>query len=391
MDYFTRRELELLLEERKPPCISIYLPTERTGPESEKDRILLKNLLSEVKQRLKAERHRRDEIEELTAPMAGMLESTFAWPCGCDGLAIFRSPELFRRFRLPVRFGRLAVVSDSFHIRPLLPLLTASGSYYVLALSRGEVKLFHASDQRVTQIPIPESPESIEETLRFDDPEKQLQYHTGSQARGGRRSAVFHGQGVGTDDSEENTLRYLKDVDSGVHAVLRREAAPLVLAAVEELQGLYRRVNTYPHLTGKGIVHNPEELTPEELRSRAWNLVEPLFARSIREVTDEYLTLDGHDSGERSSDIATILPAARSGQVGKLLVAQDERLWGRLEAGGSVVVCRAERRESDVDLLDLASAETLRHGGSVYAVTRDKVPGDGPIAAILRYPVLEKS
>jgi hypothetical protein len=196
---------------------------------------------------------------------------------------------------------------------------------------------------------------------------------------------------VGTDDSEENTLRYLKDVNSGVHAVLSKESAPLVLAAVEELQGLYRRVNTYPHLAKKGIVHNPEELTPEELRSRAWDIVEPLFARSIKEVSNEYLKLAGRDNKETSSDIGKILTAARSGQVGKLLVARGERLWGRLESGGDVVVCRDERDVDDVDLLDVASAETLRHGGSVYAVPGDRVPGGGPVVAILRYPVLEKT
>jgi hypothetical protein len=391
VDYFTRRELRLLIEEQAAPCVSIYLPTERTGPESEKDRILLRNLLGKVRDRLEAAGGRRDEIDALTQPVVRLLEATFFWPCGCNGLAIFRSPDMFRPFRLPLRFEPLAVVSGRFHIKPLLPLLMASGAYYILALSRGAVRLLHASKQRVTEVGLPEAPESIDETLRFDDPEKQLQFHTGTRGRGGRRSAVYHGQGVGTDDSEANTLRFLQEVDRGVHAVLREESAPLVLAAVEELQGLYRRASSYVHLLDRGIVHNPEDLSTEELKKRAWEIVEPLFARSLREASEEYLALAGRESAEAASGIRTILPAAASGQVGTLFVAKGEHMWGRFEPPRGLALEANGAGEGVVDLLDLVAAETLLHGGRVYAVDPSDVPGGGPVSAILRYPALAEA
>lgn len=390
MDHFTKRELRLLIEEDGGPCISIFLPTERTGPESEKDRIMLRNLLSDARDRLEAAGHRRGEIDSLAKPIARMLDASL-WPCGCDGLAIFRSPTLFRRFRLPARLEPLAVVSGRFHIKPLLPLVMASGSYYILALSRGEVSLFHASDDRVNEVTIPEAPESIDETLRFDDPEKQLQYHTGTRGRGGRRPAVYHGQGVGTDDSETNTLRFLREVDRGVHAVLADESAPLVLAALEELQGLYRRVNRYSHLLDRGIVRNPGSMSAEDLRARAWEIVRPHFTESLKQATDEYLRLAGHESAEAASGVREVLTAAASGQVGTLFVARDEHLWGRFDVSRGVVEFDESADEDNVDLLDLAAAEALRHGGQAFAVPSAEVPGGGPVSAILRYAAVEKS
>jgi len=45
-----------------------------------------------------------------------------------------------------------------------------------------------------------DTPRKIEDILKYDDPEKQLQYHTGTSSGKGKRSAIFHGHGVGTDD-----------------------------------------------------------------------------------------------------------------------------------------------------------------------------------------------
>ncbi|NNL12787.1 MAG: hypothetical protein HKO82_03750, partial [Acidimicrobiia bacterium] len=39
----------------------------------------------------------------------------------------------------------------------------------------------------------------------------------------------------------------------------------------------------------------------------------------------------------------------------------------------------------DVDLLDAAAAQAWLRGGTVFAVAPDEVPGDGHLAAVLRY------
>jgi hypothetical protein len=48
-------------------------------------------------------------------------------------------------------------------------------------------------------------PTSIAEALKYDDPEKNLQFHTGTTGGGGgERSAMFHGQGAGNDEQERS-------------------------------------------------------------------------------------------------------------------------------------------------------------------------------------------
>jgi hypothetical protein len=47
-----------------------------------------------------------------------------------------------------------------------------------------------------------------------------------------------------------------------------------------------------------------------------------------------------------------------------------------------------EKPEPDnEDLLDFATMHTLFNSGKVYAVQPEKMPGDGELAAILRYAV----
>jgi len=97
--------------------------------------------------------------------------------------------------------------------------------------------------------------------------------------KGGHHPAKFHGQGVGIDEAKEDILRYFQHIDRGLHALLKDETAPLMLAGVEYLFPLYQEANTYPHLLEQGITGNPDKLKAETLREKAWDIVEPSVLR----------------------------------------------------------------------------------------------------------------
>ena len=48
MDIFTRSELEQLMRKEQQWCVSIYMPTHRTGSEAQQDPVRLKNLLGPI-------------------------------------------------------------------------------------------------------------------------------------------------------------------------------------------------------------------------------------------------------------------------------------------------------------------------------------------------------
>jgi Bacterial archaeo-eukaryotic release factor family 7 len=158
--------------------------------------------------------------------------------------------------------------SGRYHLKPLLPLLAGDGRFYVLALSQNEVRLLGASRYSTDEVKLGDDvPESLADALKLDEPEKQLQFHTGSSGDGGAgRSAVFHGHGA-KDDSKDNILRYFRKIDRGLRDVLKGQEAPLVVAGVDYLLPIYREANTYSGLVEEGTTGNPEELSVEELHA----------------------------------------------------------------------------------------------------------------------------
>jgi hypothetical protein len=258
-------------------------------------------------------------------------------------------------------------------------MLAPDGRFYVLALSQNRVRLLEGTRRTVNEVDLEGVPQSLAEALRYDDPEPQLQFHTGTRApggRGGERPGVFHGQGVGHDDAKTDILRYFHQVDHGLRDWLGASQAPLVLAGVEYLHPLYREANSYPHLINGGIKGNPEDLRPEELQAQAWDIVRPIIVATREAAAERFRRLAGAADPQASDDLKEIVPAAHYGRVETLFVLLGRKQWGTFEpASGEVRLDSAPGPDRE-DLFD---------SGSVFAVPPDKMPTEAPVAAIFRY------
>jgi hypothetical protein len=388
MNIFARNDLQTLIQHREQPCLSLYMPTERAGKETRQNAIRFKDMLSAAEEQLTATGSMNEEdARTFLQPAKELLGNDTFWQHQSDGLAIFRSPELFQAYRLPLSFDELVTTTDRFHIKPLLSLFTGNGRFYVLALSQHTARLLQGTRFSVEELELPEdTPTSIEEVTETDDPERQLQGHTagsiasptGTQGAG---TPLYHGHA--DEDDRVNRLRYFLEVDRGVQEVLKEEQAPLVLVGVEEHQGLYRERNTYKNLIEEGVHHNPDLLKPEELHAHAWEAVEPHMQRAQQEAIDRY-----HQNVPRdlaSNDLHQVVPASVYGRVDSLFVAVGLQQWGIFNSQDSTVYVHQEAEPGDEDLLDTAAANTVMNSGTVYAVNPDEVPGDGLVAAIYRY------
>jgi hypothetical protein len=388
MDILSRDELKILMSKHKGLCVSILMPTHRAGRGIQQDPIRLKNLLSETEERLLADGLRTSETQELLEPAEKFLQDSLFWQHQSDGLAIFLSSEVFRYYRLPFDFDELVVAANRFHIKPLLPLLSGGGQFYVLALSQNEVRLLQGTRYSVSDVDLEGVPASLTEALRYNDPEKRLQFHTSTRTPGGKgeRAAIFHGHGVASaDDPKDYISRYFHQIDEALQDLLRDEQALLVLAGVNYLHPIYKEANSYPYLLDEGIEGNPEELRAEELHKRAWAIVQPLFLIAQKEAAAQYRQLAGAGSEQASNDLKEVVPAAYHGRVETLFVAVGLQQWGTFDPATNAVQLHREVKPGDEDLLDFAAVHTLLNGGTVYAVEPDKVPDEAHSAAVFRY------
>jgi hypothetical protein len=383
MDLLTEKDLQILIEKHNGFHLSIFLPTFRAGKKTKQNAIRFKNLLAEAKDRLVAEGLRPPQAKAFLEPAYRYLREVSVWRYQSDGLAVFISGRDFFHYRLPLSFQELVLLGTRFHIKPLLPLFHNNGTFFVLALSLHHVRWFQCSRFWIHPIDLPKLPKSIDEALQYDNIEKQLQFHTGMPGPRGKQAPVFHGQGVGIDDTRDHIVRYFRQIDRGLHDILKEENNPLLLAAVDYLHPIYKTVNTYPGLVDEGIMGNPDEWNDRELHERAWQLMQPQFLRSQREAISAYRSMQKNDRA--SHDIRMIIPASMNGRVQTLFVANDIFQWGRFNPQTQQVTVHDKKVPQDEDLLDLVAVQALMHRGAVYTMNLESMPGHVPAASVFRY------
>jgi Bacterial archaeo-eukaryotic release factor family 3 len=377
----TQAELSSVLADSQAPAISIFVPTHRAGQEIRQDPIRLKNLVKQAEEQLIKEGTRPVEARKLLEPLAGLVEDAAFWRHQTDGLALFRSPDVFRIYRLPFTVSEFVAVSDRFYIKPLLSLLMNDARFYVLALSQKSIRLLECSRDAVEPVDLPDVPQGMDEVLP-EEPEPQLQRH--SLPVGRQEHSFIHGHGVGTDDEDViNLRRYLLRVENGLRERLKTERAPLILACVEYLAPLYKAVSTYRFILDPIVEGSPDSVGDEELQQKAWPIADAHFQEARAKAAAEYH--EGIAKARGSHNLDEVLTAAFQGRIATLFVPLGVCRWGRFDFNNLRLEQHDEEQAGDDELLDLAVAQTLQHDGTVYGVKPDEMPGSQLLAAVYRY------
>ncbi len=359
----------------------------RTRSETKPDSV--QKSYREAEERLDAMGIASTEAAELLKP-AHELGTTEFWEHQDHGLAIFVSPTIFRYYQLPMEFQELVVVSDQFHLKPLLHLINNDGRFYILALSQDNVKFFEATRYSANEVEVPNMPKNLDEALGYDETAKEGQFRIAT-SKGGTSNPFsqpgsFHGQGSpDRDEHQKAILQFFHLIDDAVQEKLKHQKAPLVLAGVEYLFPIYRETNEYPPLMEEGIHVNVDIVKPEELLEKALPIVEPVFHQAQKQAIERYQELAGADTGKASNDIKEIISAAYYQRVDSLFVPVGRQMWGEFDPDAMTVDLHPEPEPDDEDMLDFAAIHTLLNGGTVYAVEPEQVPDKALAAAIFRY------
>ena len=382
----TRTELKQLMMKQKQWCVSIYLSTHRTGKETQQDPIRLKNLLKEAENQLSARGVSTRDMQEMLEPASNLLQDLVFWQHQSDGLAIFLSANGVRHYRLPLIFEELVTVEDRFYVKPLMPLFTGDGQFYILALSKNDIRLLNGTRYNVSEVDIGQLVGSLDEAISSDDHQVNLQHHTsGSTAASGGQPTTFHGHGGGDGSDKDDLLRYFHRVEDALTDFLQGDEVPLVLAGVEYLLPIYKEANTYPNLIDSVIMGNPDLLSEEELHKDAWDILGPFFQEAQDKAVAQYQQLAGQGSEQVADTLEKIIPAAINGRVEILFVSAGMQQWGVFNTTSNKIETHDQKESGDEHLVDLAVVQTYLKGGTVYVVEPEKVPGGTHAAAVLRY------
>jgi hypothetical protein len=296
---------DLVAADREGPRITLYQPTHRSFPDNQQDPIRFRNLLKEVATSL-GDASKSDRLQATFASLHALAEDEAFWTHALDGVAVFAAPGFLKVMRLQRSVKPVAIVADSFHVKPLLRILQSTGRFQVLALNRRSVRLFEGDRDVLDEIPLAEGvPRTIDEALQSDGEGSQRDAQQGDDAdaqprsggageristRAGSRSGGVHRAHLDTKDvANLEVERFFRAVDRAVtehHS--RVSGLPLILAALPEYHAPFRGLSHNPHLVDPAIAINPEALSADELRARAWELVLPVYEARLAALVDRF-------------------------------------------------------------------------------------------------------
>jgi hypothetical protein len=389
MDLLSIDELKTLTGDKPFPALTITMPTIRAGAETQQNSTRFKNLLRQVEDRLQSSGMAGEHAKKYLRPALDLMNDGEFWQHQSDGLVVYLTPEEFHHYRVPLNMEEAVILGGHYHLKPLLPLFSAQGQFYLMALSQDEVRLYKGTRFSVDEIEVKDMPESLADALQWDDPEKSLQVHDASwgPVDGGASDprGIYHGHGAGKDDHKDRILRYFHQIANALEDFLGDDTAPLVLIGVDYLHPIYRQVNRYKHLLDESVETSPKVLGPEELHSLTWELVKPRFEADQKQASDLYHQQAGMDTGRAANDLSEIVLAAYQGRVEQLFVPLGVEQWGTVDWSSGEIEFHEEQTMENVDLYDLAAVQTLLNGGEVYAVAPEEISETSPSMAVLRY------
>ena len=142
---------------------------------------------------------------------------------------------------------------------------------------------------------------------------------------------------------------------------------------------------SWKELRSEGIQDNPDAMSDDALRDKAWALLDPARDKDRGDAIGRLNGLIGTGNGKAATAPEDIVKAARDGRVERLFLLPGRPVWGRLIEAEDRIVAHDEKADDDDDLLNYAAVMTLRQGGDVTLVEPAQLPPPGPAAAILRY------
>jgi hypothetical protein len=339
------------------PCVSIYLSQEGSQNSLRRE-AKLKNLFKEAHGLM---------VRDLGASraqgrIASMEEALYSWLPGHpnQGFGYFSSDDINGYVSFPWRGPDFVVVATSFHTKPLIRWLQDPRRFYLLTLSRGGVKLFSGDAKTLS---------CIETFMISDEDEKFIQKDYGYSIENRQKRK-----------ENDAIQKHFKEVARKLQRYFDRERMPLIIGGPTHLRKAFQKNFFYPYLIDEALDGIFDSFTTEKLQDLAIKTVSSHIEREQIKVVESF------KRNHAVTSLDQITRAALEGRVERLLVAEDEQIWGILdEQKGLVQAARRQRNTKDDDILDDLSEQVLSCRGEVFVIPQEKMPKDSQVCALLRW------
>lgn len=255
-------------------------------------------------------------------------------------IGIFRTRNSFWVLNIPVEVDELCVVATTFHIKPLLRWLQVDRQFLLLGFEETAINLYQGSNYSI-----------------------KLVYSFKLNKLKGSNEIIF----------PLNELINGLTKNTGIKVFVSGEN----FVSDELLQHLdYEKISRLPFWPFFES-ENLEDICLD-IRSSLLQEAHEALEQSIMDFN--YAS----DLKIANRNIFEIAEAAVQGRVRKLLIAEEVKIFGKLNLRtGGIIINLGDQDHEDDDLLDDIAQTVLAHGGEVSIVPKEKIPFGRIVLAIL--------
>lgn len=351
-----------LLKMEADLVVTVTAPLDRRRPGNDKDRIQLRNLVSEAVHRV------RDEYsgDGAQALMDGLEKAASELELsGADGAVIVATTEMAMGEVVHFPVQDSVTLATTPATRYLIQGLRRSPRYRVLVLSDNATRLFDAIRDDLVEVRSHGFPFEADIVPRD------------RRATGGRFALAPGG------DDKELWRNFYREVDQGLTEASRGDELPLFVVGVKNTTVLFEEISRNEKLIVGHVEGSHEHTSAHDLGKTIWQLMRQSLRDRREEAISELAERVG--TAQAVTGIDEVWRLAREGRGRLLVVEENYKAESSREVDGRLV--RAEGTISDgvmEDPVDELIEHIVRAGGAVEFVAADALSDYARVGLILR-------
>ncbi|WP_126973525.1 baeRF3 domain-containing protein [Gynurincola endophyticus] len=355
------QKLISLGQEVNHPCVTISLNTHRTHPDSEQDKILLKNLVKDAENRI-LELYGKREVKGLLDKLYA-VEDTIDVNYNLDSLHIFLSNDTKEIIKSmwPVAHNSVQV-DDRFAVRSLIKSSNRVEEYYIMVLSQSGVQLYDAVNDRI-----------VEEIKEGEFPYPATPYFLPNAEKASDGKQV------------DNMIReYINKVDQAFVKIHNGTDLGCVVICTEENYRHLMEVANKPGIYLGNVSKDYNNASVHQLATQAWEFIKDLqFKRRTAAIEEVQAAIS---QGKVVTDLQEIYQASIDGRADLLVVNMNYTQPAMMTGDRTFdYIDDPATPEAVDDIVSSIAWETLSKNGRVVFTSQESLNNLGQIALKVRY------
>lgn len=327
--------------------ISLVLPTHRTHPDSDKDVITLKNLVTEAENAVHSMLNKRAAavvVENMKEAQAAVDHSL-----NLDSMVLYANEYFASVVKLPIELEESIMIGKNFDLRPLYKTLQQNRRYYILTVSRGVIRLIEAFNDKAEQ-----------EIKNNDFPFVNRDYHVVDETK------------LMQDSFVDNQIKeYFNDADKSFQQHYNENPLPLILAGDVKSVSYYKEEMDNTDMIIGEVEGNFDNATLHEIMKVVFPEVEKYREKKQQEYMSQ---IDNAISAYvLSTDLNEIYRAAVEGAADTLYVGDNFALSGSIDEDNFEIEEEPSKEVNTNDILSELIKIVQDNGGNVIFVEDEKL------------------